>query len=421
MLDFMAQLDVVWIRSAFVETNGNWRPLLIEITGGAPPDNWNEDSWDYPQVRFRATQRSGSIVVRWLRMLRFDQHPPGEKRPLDLDAQSKWERRDSDDQLPTGPLPWPSMTVTLHDYQANREPQGMLVSDSAPSFLNFYNAAASFFQFTKRHIGGSAPVGVYFRFQDTSGRINHVRLSNSSIDVEVEGDDLASLTLELSGEVPGISLSLGSEDSQHRSFPLSGEIPAGAWILLRRSTDWIDRRFLNVPYSLTTAEDVEHVDADLPRLQYFITSREGPQVEFKLDLPAKDDKSKRKVMKTVGAFANCQGGSILFGIDDEEYEIVGLPTREMSKYRDILASLVRSWINPVPPFDFRELEIEGDNSMSVLELVVSKGNEPPYGVGTPGNDPEYFIRHFASSVRARPGELRAVIPAPLTSPVKFLG
>ena len=47
---------------------------------------------------------------------------------------------------------------------------------------------------------------------------------------------------------------------------------------------------------------------------------EGKNVEFKLERPQKDV----TFLKTVVAFANCQGGRFVFGIRNEDHAIIGM-------------------------------------------------------------------------------------------------
>lgn len=49
-------------------------------------------------------------------------------------------------------------------------------------------------------------------------------------------------------------------------------------------------------------------------------SGESKNIEYKVSLPGKSE----KYMKTVVAFANGQGGRIIFGIDDKTLEVVGI-------------------------------------------------------------------------------------------------
>jgi Schlafen, AlbA_2 len=54
------------------------------------------------------------------------------------------------------------------------------------------------------------------------------------------------------------------------------------------------------------------------RVRALITQGEGPSVKFKRALPTSTAGSLRKIMKTIAAFANADGGDLLFGIDPDE-------------------------------------------------------------------------------------------------------
>ncbi|MBR5889227.1 MAG: ATP-binding protein [Akkermansia sp.] len=61
-----------------------------------------------------------------------------------------------------------------------------------------------------------------------------------------------------------------------------------------------------------------------------IESGESEVLEFKRELPSKD----KKVMKTVVAFANCQGGRIIFGVDDKTHEVLGVSENDRARLQE---------------------------------------------------------------------------------------
>lgn len=76
-------------------------------------------------------------------------------------------------------------------------------------------------------------------------------------------------------------------------------------------------------------------------------------MEFKQEIPVAEP-TKGKAMKTVCAFANGDGGSLLFGITDD-YEVVGLPKAKISRFKDALSDLVDAWVEPTPSYTFEVL------------------------------------------------------------------
>jgi predicted HTH transcriptional regulator len=74
---------------------------------------------------------------------------------------------------------------------------------------------------------------------------------------------------------------------------------------------------------------------------------EGPRLEYKRELPGSTDNEKKEFLADVVAMANAGGGSILFGIEEEEgsaVDIVGVSASEESSQR--LGNLIRDGIEP---------------------------------------------------------------------------
>jgi predicted HTH transcriptional regulator len=69
-------------------------------------------------------------------------------------------------------------------------------------------------------------------------------------------------------------------------------------------------------------------------LQLLINAGEGPQVEFKAQLPdGNDNAARRTMLKTVAAFASGDGGTILFGVNDDG-TVTGLDPATVDRQRD---------------------------------------------------------------------------------------
>ena len=127
-------------------------------------------------------------------------------------------------------------------------------------------------------------------------------------------------------------------------------------------------------------------------------------MEFKAQLP--DDPF--SVLKTVCAFANGEGGSILIGVGDEE-GIPGVEDAEIAGLKDQLTLLVNSWIQPTPTVQFVVLPTELPRK-SVLELRVEPGAQL-YGSRTNRSSTDYvpYIRRNAITVRARMHEIEGIV------------
>ena len=106
-------------------------------------------------------------------------------------------------------------------------------------------------------------------------------------------------------------------------------------------------------------------------------------------------------MKTVAAFANGQGGTILFGISDEQ-EIIGLGAALTREAVDHLTRLISARVRPPPPFEV-EIIVIGD--AEILVVYVGLGPDTPYGVGTSDLKLIYYVRRGANSSPA-PEDIR---------------
>ena len=100
-----------------------------------------------------------------------------------------------------------------------------------------------------------------------------------------------------------------------------------------------------------------------------LLTAESTHVDFKVSL----EKSKPKSwLKTVVAFANGIGGSLLFGIDDER-NIIGLD--DIQGDSEKISNLIKTKIDPITMFDLKPITIEDKN---VLLLNIQSGKMTPY-------------------------------------------
>lgn len=408
----------VWVRiGASLQEDGKWYARLAELTSGAAPPGWTAHEWLYPQAIFVASVRSGKAVAKWLGLA--DARVAGRKVVLPaVGGGTSWERQQS--HAPTGfeTLDWPATGTTLAYIDNRPEPADNLISDSgAPSFVRFFNATAFFFCLGEVR-GGSLPQTLVYRHQDRAGRITRVKVADDEVRVVVEGSGIGRLIVEFAGDAPGATHQIpeAAGPIETVTFPLEGGLPSGAWVLLRTGSTWVDRRLLTRPWR-SYDDGVEFIEART-RLEALVADREGQGVEFKLQVP--DDPF--SLMKTVCAFANGDGGSILIGVDDE----VGLPgvdDADIPGLKDQLTQLVDSWIQPAPTVEFVALPTELPRK-SVLEMRVQPAAQL-CGCRTSRSATDFtpYIRHNAISVRARPHEIERIVRArmPGTNPLGRFG
>ena len=78
-------------------------------------------------------------------------------------------------------------------------------------------------------------------------------------------------------------------------------------------------------------------------------------------------------LKSVSAFANTKGGAIVFGVTDEEHDVVGVANAQSDA--DFVSQAIRTRLDPVPSF---EIDVEREGAANVLIVTVSEGKDTPY-------------------------------------------
>lgn len=77
-------------------------------------------------------------------------------------------------------------------------------------------------------------------------------------------------------------------------------------------------------------------------------------------------------LKSVSAFANGNGGTLIFGISDDD-RIVGLADAESDS--EVISEYVKTKLDPVPDIHLEFKEIDGKR---LILLNVNTGTETPY-------------------------------------------
>lgn len=253
-LDHIATEPVIWVRVAATRDDaGVWQARLLELTSGDAPPSWDEKGWEYPMALFTAQRLDGPEVVTCLqsRTMRFGPHAIALPEMTNV---MTWERRQSRSPTAYEALDWPVTETRLCMMVGGApEPQGPLVSEGdAPSFVSYYAAGACFFWFDRQPVGGQLSQSVMYRHQDIRTRIKVVKIADDSVEIDVEGTDIDGLIVELSSDIPGPIERIRthhSREPQTVRFDLNEGLPSGFWVLVRRGGQWLDRRFLSVPYA----------------------------------------------------------------------------------------------------------------------------------------------------------------------------
>lgn len=400
-----------WIRLVLGPSEVGESPVwAADITVGPRPDAWFDARWDYHQCSFATAQTS----VR-----RASAAITGQPGYLDLDnirarfdvvsgGQQSWLRHASRHRYANVELSWPCSTITLRLAEAQQQPRDYLVGLNGPSFPTFAGAYGAFFWGGSEMMPSFQPIldHVVVRVVNRAARIRRVVAGPASVDVWVGGTKARGSRIEINSASirteavlagPGkVSMPLPDGPNQETWIWLKDD--SGGWIDLRSFGGWVASRSQDVEFE-TATDPVSDITA-------LASQGESATLEYKVQLPEDTKESKRRVLKTVVAFANADGGTILFGVqgDDEVGNIVGVSGSRAVALRRI-NDLIRSLVTPSPSFRCTGITVEG---RFVIRLDVDQGHGIIYALTLDEGRPEFFVRRNGSTYYARPEELAAI-------------
>ena len=120
-----------------------------------------------------------------------------------------------------------------------------------------------------------------------------------------------------------------------------------------------------------------------------IANGETAELEFKRDVPSE----KLKLLKTAVAFANCNGGRIVVGVDDDR-TVVGVDEMGAFRLADQLIDTISNDCVPQVPVTSEIATVDGK---TVIVLTVQMGLHCPYYVKSLAKENGTFVRVGATS------------------------
>ncbi|MFG2887380.1 helix-turn-helix domain-containing protein [Streptomyces sp. NPDC048297] len=172
--------------------------------------------------------------------------------------------------------------------------------------------------------------------------------------------------------------------------------------MLRRADGWLDWRHFPAP-AYGRARDASVVwEQPGPELDILLANGEGTYLECKREVPEGD--SRKKMLKTIAAFASRDGGTVLIGVRDD-LQIVGLPEKPTVDKQELqVVGMIRDSVEPVPPYESRVIDHDGKK---VLAIEVSGGGQMYAYRDRDSQRPEFYVRVGPNTVPARHHEIAA--------------
>ncbi|MBT1162411.1 MULTISPECIES: ATP-binding protein [Bifidobacterium] len=133
-----------------------------------------------------------------------------------------------------------------------------------------------------------------------------------------------------------------------------------------------------------------------------LISGESKNVEYKVALP---DRS-IKYVKTAVAFANGEGGRIVFGVEDQTLNVVGVPDDQVFTIMDAISNAIADSCEPliIPDIFMRDI---GGKTVIVAEIL--PGAQRPYYIKSMGRDQGTFVRVAGTTRQADAATIKELL------------
>ncbi len=134
-------------------------------------------------------------------------------------------------------------------------------------------------------------------------------------------------------------------------------------------------------------------------IQEEIKNGESDRLEFKRTMPKKD----KNVLKTIVAFANGNGGKVVFGIDDKDQNVVGVDKTQRASLQDALTNMISDSCSPQIQPTYTWVEYQG-KALLIVDIPASPAC--PYYIKSEGVNQGTYIRAGATTRRAEPEKIK---------------
>lgn len=116
-----------------------------------------------------------------------------------------------------------------------------------------------------------------------------------------------------------------------------------------------------------------------------ILNGESKEVEYKEMVPT----NSKKYTKTAVAYANCAGGLLIFGVEDNTWKVTGIPQEKVFEVSDSISNAIMDSCEPMIDFDIKYQTIE---EKTIIIVQVYPGKHRPYFLKSEGKTNGVFIR-----------------------------
>ncbi|MFF4316890.1 helix-turn-helix domain-containing protein [Streptomyces sp. NPDC001507] len=399
LVAMLSERAAVNVRMALVADAQQWQLHHGQVTldDDTPV---KERAWRYSTASFLELRLPGPTVAALLRGNDQDIHGlhvvvPGP--PPSSASISRLRGQQERDRVTT---PWPRTEWTINRDANTPQPSHDLLVGDGPSFLNLDQALSAFLH-QRRHDSNAGRSDLWrIVLPQRAGWLSQITIRPDLLTAVVDGEALDGAVLELSWAA-GNELQPVYGAGAYR-FALPNGLAHDSLLMLRRDDQWLDWRHFAAP-SYGRARDASVVwEQPGPELELLLANGEGKHLECKQEVPEGD--SRKKMLKTIAAFASQDGGTVLIGVRDD-LQIVGLPEKPTVDKQELqVVGMIRDSVEPAPPYASRVIDHDGKK---VLAIEVSGGGQMYAYRDRDSQRPEFYVRVGPNTVPARHPEIAA--------------
>lgn len=289
------------------------------------------------------------------------------------------------------------------DIQDNLEP---LIAEGEHYFPRPIDGHAWYLYGKALHSSNESPPTIEISIEDDRAYFSGVDIEEetSLIRCRCGGKLLSQCSIHLYTLFPQIEQKQAESET---TFQIQSE-PEVIYLALTLGDIWLDKRDISllhrpfgIPKDVNIIAKAEPIIS--PTLQEEVanmiaTQGENMTLEFKSRLDEGEGIEKNRLLQSVVAFANTQGGTILLGVA-KDGQVVGLQPNDT---KDTVVRKIDGNVSPVPYFEVIPQEQEGK---PILVIRVREGTIKPCALMANKNKPLYYVRMDGSNKLAKPEDI----------------
>lgn len=391
--------------------NDEGRPLLKRLVADCAPLRPKPASrrWSYGSIDLLRGKCSASQLLGWL------SQRSGELLGIEFDViewypQINWQEHPSLSPATTAPLAWPftefrlTPTGTGQQKSAIAHSEFLIGREEAPSFGSAESGAYEVL-WGPAYQPRSLPTELVVRVARPDVWIHHVKMTPTGMTVHLRGPCAMGARVELMASLDEHRSGIAGKN-RSVTIQLPRGLPTGSMLLVSRDGEWKDHRYLDPAHRVGRDDFSWDYGDRSTELEAWISGGETAQLEFKRAVPSSHmESSKLTMLKTVSAFANGDGGTIVFGVEDDG-TVIGI--ENAAHECDRLSDMVKTQLSPAPVYDITRIAVKVGE---VIALTIEPGPDVPYGVRSRGKTLSYHVRRAGTTFVAEPNDLRAAVLA----------